>query len=237
MQYSDYYLQTAVLVDVVEDLHEHGAGGFAEWYDLQVPIVLRNVRLAEVVLDSSLEVITPLAEKHLLMHRGHLNSYYRPQRSWAKVMFLQASVILLTGGVCLSACWDTTTTTPRSRHPPGTRHPPGPDTPRDQTLPPKEQTPPGADPPGTRPPPRADPPGADTPPGTRPPPLGSRLWDTVNERPVRILLECILVMFSEASARVKCAKYRLFSNCSRSISIVKLNLPYGSGNGDPLRRK
>ena len=25
---------------------------------------------------------------------------YRPQRSWGKVMFLQASVILLTGGVC-----------------------------------------------------------------------------------------------------------------------------------------
>ena len=27
------------------------------------------------------------------------NRYYRPQRSWAKVMFLQLSVILLTGGV------------------------------------------------------------------------------------------------------------------------------------------
>ena len=26
--------------------------------------------------------------------------YYRPQRSWGKVMFLQASVILSTGGVC-----------------------------------------------------------------------------------------------------------------------------------------
>ena len=50
-------------------------------------------------------------------------------------MFLQASVILSTGGgggVCLSACWDTTpprtrhprTRHPLSRHPPGTRHPP-----------------------------------------------------------------------------------------------------------------
>ena len=28
------------------------------------------------------------------------NNYYRPQRSWGKVMFLQASVILLTGEVC-----------------------------------------------------------------------------------------------------------------------------------------
>ena len=27
------------------------------------------------------------------------SNYYRPQRSWGKVMFLQASVILLTGGV------------------------------------------------------------------------------------------------------------------------------------------
>ena len=58
--------------------------------------------------------------------------------------------------------------TPRSRHPPGT-DPPGPDTPPDQT--PLDQTPP---------------------PRSRPPP-GSRLQHTVNERPVRILLECILV--------------------------------------------
>ena len=30
--------------------------------------------------------------------------YYRPQRSWAKVMFLQASVILSTGEGCLPQC-------------------------------------------------------------------------------------------------------------------------------------
>ena len=37
------------------------------------------------------------------------NQYdYRPQRSWAKVTFLEASVILSTGGFRLSACWDTT---------------------------------------------------------------------------------------------------------------------------------
>ena len=51
---------------------------------------------------------------------------YRPQRSWGKVMFSQASVsvILLTGGVCLSACWDTPpgADTPPSRHPLGSRH-------------------------------------------------------------------------------------------------------------------
>ena len=50
--------------------------------------------------------------------------YYRPQRSWGKVMFLQASVILLTGGQG------------------GTSPPLGADTP------PPEQTSPGADPPG-----------------------------------------------------------------------------------------
>ena len=46
--------------------------------------------------------------------------YYRPQRSWGKVMFSQACVILFTEGICLSACWDT---------PLRTRHPPGPGTP------------------------------------------------------------------------------------------------------------
>ena len=86
--------------------------------------------------------------------------YYWPQRSWAKVMFLQVCVILFTGGwgkLCLSACWDTThlpppgaDTSPRSRHPPGA-DPPNP--PWEQTSP-QEQTPPRADaPPSSRPPP------------------------------------------------------------------------------------
>ena len=77
----------------------------------------------------------------------------------AKVMFLHLSVILSTGGVCLSECRDTTPhrtrppgpgtppwdQTPRTRHHPhGARHPPGPDTPQtrhppDQTPPPREQ--------------------------------------------------------------------------------------------------
>ena len=45
--------------------------------------------------------------------------YYRPQRSWGKVIFSQASVILLTGGVCLSACWNKTQPPPRAGTPPG----------------------------------------------------------------------------------------------------------------------
>ena len=45
---------------------------------------------------------------------------YCPQRSWGKVIFSQASVILFTGGgVCLSACWNTTPNqaVPETRHP------------------------------------------------------------------------------------------------------------------------
>ena len=57
--------------------------------------------------------------------------YYRPQRIWGKVIFSQACVILFTGGVCLSACWDT-------------RPPPGPDPPGPGTTPPDQTPPPGA---------------------------------------------------------------------------------------------
>ena len=51
----------------------------------------------------------------------------------ANIIFLHLSFILFTGGVCLSACWDTTpgsshpppgADTTWSRHPPGSRHPP-----------------------------------------------------------------------------------------------------------------
>ena len=71
---------------------------------------------------------------------------------------------------------------------------------------PRRQTPPEADPPRTRHSPLGpDPPGPDTPPWRQSPPgpdtlprrqtpsPGSRLQHTVNERPVRILLKCILV--------------------------------------------
>ena len=84
---------------------------------------------------------------------------YRPQRSWAKVMFLQASVILSTGGgVCLSACWDTH---PQEQTPPGSRHP-------------LEQTPPGADTPESRHPLEQTPPRADTFPWEQTPPPGKQ---------------------------------------------------------------
>ena len=94
----------------------------------------------------------------------------------AKVMFLHVSVILLTGG------------SPGRENPPGPGRPPprpGRPSPPDQADPPRtRQAPPQdqADPP-PRPPDQAD-----TPPRTR-------HQHTVNERPVRILLECILVSF------------------------------------------
>ena len=73
------------------------------------------------------------------------------------------SMCLSTGGrgVCLSACWDT----PLGADPPPDQTPPQKQTPPDQTHP-LDQAPPG--------------------PGTPP---GSRLQHTVNERPVRILLQ------------------------------------------------
>ena len=76
--------------------------------------------------------------------------YNHPQRSCEGYVF--TPVCLSTGGIYLSACWDTTT--PRSRHPPGAGTPPEAGTPREQTPPragtPQEQTPP---PPGSRHPP------------------------------------------------------------------------------------
>ena len=96
---------------------------------------------------------------------GYTENYYRPQRSWAKVMFLQESVILLTGGCMLGYQPPQDQTpreqTPREQTPPWTMHPPGPytppeQTPLDQTPPrsrhhPPEQTPPGSRPLWTRP--------------------------------------------------------------------------------------
>ena len=108
--------------------------------------------------------------------------HYRSQRSWAKVIFSQASVCPQGGrGVCLSACWDIP---PQSRHPPLEQTPPWADTP--QSRHPLEQTPPRADPPRSRHPPGSRHlPRADTSPGSRhpsragpPPPPRIRLQHT-----------------------------------------------------------
>ena len=94
-----------------------------------------------------------------------LKYIYRPQRSWGKVMFLQASVILLTGagGWCLPQCM--LGYTPLSRHPPRSRHVPQADTPQSRHSP-REQTTPRSrhPPPGAGAPPQSRPPRADMPP-------------------------------------------------------------------------
>ena len=110
---------------------------------------------------------------------------YRPQRSWAKVIFSQACVKNSVHGgggegVCLSACWDTHplgADTPQTRHP-RTRHPLGADTPREQTRPPWTRHPLGADPPGPDTPPGLDPPGSKHPQGGAPPGADSAIRST-----------------------------------------------------------
>ena len=77
---------------------------------------------------------------------------YRPQRSWGKVIFSQACVILFTGGIlpqCMLGYH-----TPQTRHPTGSRHSPKPGPPG---AGPSEQAPPrSGTPPGSRHPPAAE---------------------------------------------------------------------------------
>ena len=103
------------------------------------------------------------------------SSFYRPQRSCGQ------------GYVFTRVC-DSVNRGGSPENPPGTKETP----PRDQGEPPLDQGEPPT-PPGPR---RTPPPGPRrTPPGPRrTPPPGRTLQHTVNERPVRILLECILVL-------------------------------------------
>ena len=104
----------------------------------------------------------------------------------AKVMLLQACVCPRGEG-CLPQCM--------LGYPPRTRHPPRPDTPP-PLGPGRTPLGPGRPPPGPGRPPQDQThplgPGR-TPPDQTDTPPGSRLQQTVYERPVRILLECILV--------------------------------------------
>ena len=106
-----------------------------------------------------------------ICHSSFFRNYYRPQKKFAKVMFLHRSVshYFHRESVCPSACWDTLPRA-RGRHPQTRgRHPlPRADTPWQQN-PPKQ------------------------PPPSRPPTAQCMLGDTGNKRAVRILLECILV--------------------------------------------
>ena len=130
----------------------------------------------------------------------------------AKVMFLHVSVILLTGGVGSPENLprdqaeppphqaDTTIPPGTKENPPRTRQTPPPTPPGTKENPPTRQTPPRDQgeppfPPRTRQTPPPSPPDQGEPPRDQAdPPPGRTLQHTVNERPVRILLECILVL-------------------------------------------
>ena len=75
---------------------------------------------------------------------GVLTYYYRPRRSWGKVMFLHVSVIVFTGGVCISACWDTPPPQEDTRKTPPKTYPPGRPHQEDTRKTPQEDTPPGS---------------------------------------------------------------------------------------------
>ena len=110
---------------------------------------------------------------------------YRPQRSCGQgYVFTRVCDSVNRGGL------RRTPPHPRPGRPPRTRQTPlGPGRPpRDQGEPPPDQ----AHPPGTRHTP---------PPDQGEPPPGRTLQHTVNERPVRILLECILV---KSNVSLKC---------------------------------
>ena len=109
-----------------------------------------------------------MALSEMIAHRTNksisyfFHCYYRPQRSWAKVIFLQASVCPQGGKGCLPQCM-------LGYNPPGPgRHPLGPDPPRADTpqtrhpSPWTRQTPPGADTPSEQNPPWTIPPGKQT---------------------------------------------------------------------------
>ena len=131
--------------------------------------------------------------RHSVMNDLRKKYNYRPQRS-----FGQGNVFT---GVCHSFCSQGGGGLPQCMlgyhpRPPRTRQTP----PRTRQTPPDQADPPG---PGRHPPlpgqgrplPQDK---ADTPPGPGKPPSlppASRLQHTVNERPVRILLECILVLW------------------------------------------
>ena len=182
-------------------------------------------------------------------------------------MFLQVSVILLTGG-CLPQCMlgyytpgadipPQKQTPPQEQTPPVSKHPPprsrpfGADTPPLEQTPPCEQTPPIVDTPleqtptGSKhpPPPQKQtlrsrhPPQEQTPPGSRHPPqsrhaplpVQSMLWDTVNARAVRILLECNLVFHSNEKNLRGLKMSRNGSRwCEWALRINELILPGGA---------
>ena len=136
---------------------------------------------SEIVTPRTLKSVTAASYKRTSNKSIALVIFTGCNEVVAKVVFLHVSVILLTGGGLRAG------RTPRDQTPPpGTRQTPNPRT---------RQTPPG---------PGRHPPG----PGRHPP--GSRHQHTVNDRPVRILLECILVFVRDFASEWHASKTELF---------------------------
>ena len=136
--------------------------------------VLGSIASKKIALDQGKNVnISIILLLWAVSCQRNITINYRPQRSWAKVIFLHLSVILFTAGVSASPhpprSRHPTADTSRSRHP-KSRHPPEQThTPPEQTHPPK-QTPPWSRPPEQTHPPgsRHTPLGADIPPNRHP---------------------------------------------------------------------
>ena len=124
----------------------------------------------------------------------------------AKVIFLHLFVMLFTGGGGCASMHAGIPTPPNQADPPGSDiNPPGPGRPpRTRQTPQTRQTPRTRQTPSR---PGRPPPGPGRPPRIRHPPPGSRLQHTVYERPVRILLECILVVFFFSKKRRNVKKW------------------------------
>ena len=73
-----------------------------------------------------------------------------------------------------------------------------------------------------------NPPGPDTSPPSRdqtrpPPPRNSRLRNTVNDRPVRILLECILVIKCDQKLNIYCRSFKNWGKLWRMLGTMIVN--------------
>ena len=163
------------------------------------------------------EIVSPYLSSNVpIPNIWCLLAYYRPQTKFTKVVFTPVcqSFCSQGEGVCLSACWDTTT--PRSRHPPEQTPPSTRQNPRSRpprTGPPLEQTPPL----------KQTPPGADTPLEQTPPweqTAPSREQRRLLLRTVRILLECILVSTKVSNLNIVSTLYHAAKNCREVRSQV-----------------
>ena len=122
--------------------------------------------------------------------------HYRPQRSCGQgYVFTRVRNSVHRGGSPWSGGISLPGDPPGQGRPPHKGEPPG-----------TRENPPGPGrPPGTRDPLDQRPPRNQRPPlDQADPPLGSRRQHTVNEQPVRILLECILVLSSNICVRYYC---------------------------------